>query len=77
MEKIAIIGMAGVFPEARDINEYWDNLVKGKDCIYRDVPDIIGMIYRKMLQFMRQVLQVLISLRISFLHLSRKCPAIY
>ena len=32
-EPIAIIGMSGRFPMARDINEFWKNLVEGKDCI--------------------------------------------
>lgn len=30
---IAIIGMAGRFPEADDIEEFWRNLLEGKDCI--------------------------------------------
>ncbi|HEY9824698.1 MAG TPA: alpha/beta fold hydrolase [Stenomitos sp.] len=30
---IAIIGMAGKFPEAQTIAEYWDNLKSGKECI--------------------------------------------
>lgn len=30
---IAIIGMAGKFPEAQTIGEYWDNLTAGKECI--------------------------------------------
>jgi polyketide synthase PksL len=30
---IAIIGMSGLFPEAPDIDTFWDNLVQGKDCI--------------------------------------------
>lgn len=32
---IAIIGMAGRFPEADDIGEFWENLKAGKDCITR------------------------------------------
>lgn len=32
-EDIAIIGMAGRFPGARDIDALWDNLKAGKDCI--------------------------------------------
>nr|WP_314491689.1 non-ribosomal peptide synthetase/type I polyketide synthase [uncultured Chryseobacterium sp.] len=31
--EIAIIGMAGRFPEADNITQYWDNLQNGKDCI--------------------------------------------
>lgn len=30
---IAIIGLAGRYPEAEDISQYWDNLKNGKDCI--------------------------------------------
>lgn len=39
MNKIAIIGMAGVFPEADDIDEFWENLLLGKDCILRGNAD--------------------------------------
>lgn len=31
-EDIAIIGMAGRFPKARDVNEFWENLRAGRDC---------------------------------------------
>jgi acyl transferase domain-containing protein len=34
---IAVIGMASVFPEARDIQQYWENIVGKIDCI-TDVP---------------------------------------
>ena len=30
---IAVIGMAGRFPMAADLNEYWQNIAEGKDCI--------------------------------------------
>ncbi|SFR72206.1 type I polyketide synthase [Anaeromicropila populeti] len=30
---IAIVGMACQFPKAKDYNEFWDNIIKGKDCI--------------------------------------------
>ncbi|HVI46509.1 MAG TPA: SDR family NAD(P)-dependent oxidoreductase [Chitinophaga sp.] len=30
---VAIIGMAGRFPMADDLNEYWENIRAGKDCI--------------------------------------------
>ncbi|WP_167518618.1 SDR family NAD(P)-dependent oxidoreductase [Paenibacillus brasilensis] len=36
-EDIAIIGMAGRFPQSRNIEEFWDNLKEGKDCI-REIP---------------------------------------
>lgn len=32
-EPIAIIGMSARFPQAEDIDQFWDNLVSGKDCI--------------------------------------------
>ncbi|WP_255298559.1 SDR family NAD(P)-dependent oxidoreductase [Brevibacillus dissolubilis] len=32
-EDIAIIGMAGRYPQARNIQEFWQNLMEGKDCI--------------------------------------------
>jgi acyl transferase domain-containing protein/NADPH:quinone reductase-like Zn-dependent oxidoreductase len=32
-EPIAIIGMSGRFPRARDLDEYWRNLREGLDCI--------------------------------------------
>ncbi|WP_156497271.1 KR domain-containing protein, partial [Paenibacillus jamilae] len=32
-EPIAIIGMAGKYPGSRNMNEYWENLKAGKDCI--------------------------------------------
>ncbi|NRT86794.1 beta-ketoacyl synthase N-terminal-like domain-containing protein [Clostridium beijerinckii] len=30
---IAIIGISGSYPEAEDVNEFWNNLKQGKDCI--------------------------------------------
>ncbi|MFE8944824.1 SDR family NAD(P)-dependent oxidoreductase [Streptomyces sp. NPDC007856] len=33
LEPIAIIGMAGRFPGASDLDEFWENLVAGRDCI--------------------------------------------
>ncbi|MDK2598876.1 type I polyketide synthase [Bacillus stercoris] len=32
-EPIAIVGMSGVFPKAKDVEEYWENLSSGTDCI--------------------------------------------
>lgn len=32
---IAVIGMAGRFPHAANIEEYWKNISEGKDCIDR------------------------------------------
>ncbi|MDC0760182.1 SDR family NAD(P)-dependent oxidoreductase [Brevibacillus sp. AG] len=36
-EEIAIIGMAGRYPEAKNLHEFWINLKEGKDCI-KEVP---------------------------------------
>lgn len=30
---IAVIGMAGQFPKAKDIESYWNNIIDGKECI--------------------------------------------
>jgi acyl transferase domain-containing protein/acyl carrier protein len=30
---IAIIGMSGRFPKARDLAEYWENLIVGRECV--------------------------------------------
>ncbi|WP_336817594.1 beta-ketoacyl synthase N-terminal-like domain-containing protein, partial [Burkholderia gladioli] len=32
-EGIAIIGLAGRYPQAPDLNAYWENLREGRDCI--------------------------------------------
>jgi acyl transferase domain-containing protein len=32
-EPIAIIGLAGLFPQAKTLEDYWHNIVAGKDCI--------------------------------------------
>ena len=36
-EDIAIIGLSGQYPEARDIDVFWENLKAGKDCI-KEIP---------------------------------------
>ena len=36
-EPIAIVGMSGRFPMAKNLDEFWRNLVEGKDCI-REIP---------------------------------------
>ncbi len=36
-EPIAIIGMSGKFPQSENLEEFWENLLAGKDCI-REVP---------------------------------------
>ncbi|MEU2512946.1 SDR family NAD(P)-dependent oxidoreductase [Streptomyces syringium] len=30
---IAIVGVAGMFPQAHDVREFWSNVVSGRDCI--------------------------------------------
>jgi acyl transferase domain-containing protein/enoyl-CoA hydratase/carnithine racemase/acyl carrier protein/SAM-dependent methyltransferase len=32
-ESIAVIGMAGQFPQARNLDEFWQNIAQGRDCI--------------------------------------------
>jgi polyketide synthase PksN len=32
-EEIAIVGMSGRYPQARNLREFWENLKAGKDCI--------------------------------------------
>ena len=32
-EPIAVVGIAGRLPGARDVDEFWRNLVEGRDCI--------------------------------------------
>ncbi|HEX7239876.1 MAG TPA: type I polyketide synthase, partial [Longimicrobiaceae bacterium] len=34
-DEIAVVGMAGRFPGARDLEEFWRNLREGRDCITR------------------------------------------
>ncbi|MGV1800463.1 beta-ketoacyl synthase N-terminal-like domain-containing protein [Agrobacterium vitis] len=35
---VAIVGVGALFPEAKNADEYWSNIVKGKDCL-KDVPE--------------------------------------
>ncbi|WP_438490158.1 SDR family NAD(P)-dependent oxidoreductase [Streptomyces sp. S186] len=37
-DPIAIVGIAGMFPKARDVQEFWDNIVAGRDCS-EEVPE--------------------------------------
>ena len=32
-QRIAVIGMAGQFPQANDVDEFWTNIAAGRDCI--------------------------------------------
>ncbi len=36
---VAIVGMAGRYPKARNLDELWENLVQGRDCIEEIPPD--------------------------------------
>ncbi|MCR8993891.1 SDR family NAD(P)-dependent oxidoreductase [Brevibacillus laterosporus] len=38
-EGIAVIGMSGQFPKSKDINEFWNNLAQGKDCVTEIPPE--------------------------------------
>jgi phthiocerol/phenolphthiocerol synthesis type-I polyketide synthase E len=38
IESIAVVGMSGRFPEARDLEELWSNLLQRRDCV-RDLTD--------------------------------------
>ncbi|HET8890470.1 MAG TPA: beta-ketoacyl synthase N-terminal-like domain-containing protein [Candidatus Angelobacter sp.] len=38
-EPIAVIGMAGQFPQAKNLEEFWQNIAQGKNCITRIPPD--------------------------------------
>jgi len=37
--RVAVVGLAGRYPQARDLAELWDNLLEGKDCIERITAD--------------------------------------
>jgi len=37
-QPIAIIGMAGQFPQARNVEEFWRNIAQGRDCISEVLP---------------------------------------
>lgn len=50
-EDIAIVGLSGTYPMAKDLHEFWNNLEKGVDCIsavpperwnYKDYPVNVG-----------------------------------
>lgn len=45
-QDIAIVGMAGRYPKAKNLRELWDNLARGRDCI----EDISGERYERRLQ---------------------------
>ncbi|WP_198683408.1 SDR family NAD(P)-dependent oxidoreductase [Peristeroidobacter agariperforans] len=33
VQRIAVIGMAGQFPKANDLDQFWENIAAGRDCI--------------------------------------------
>ncbi|WP_268410861.1 MupA/Atu3671 family FMN-dependent luciferase-like monooxygenase [Alteromonas sp. a30] len=37
-KRIAVIGMAGQFPQSPDLDAFWDNIASGKDCISKVPP---------------------------------------
>ena len=37
IQDVAIVGMAGRYPKAKNVRELWENLVQGRDCI-EDIP---------------------------------------
>ncbi|CAG7645166.1 SDR family NAD(P)-dependent oxidoreductase [Actinacidiphila bryophytorum] len=41
-DPVAIVGISGVFPKARDVREFWDNLLAGRDCIEAGLPERWG-----------------------------------
>ena len=32
-EPVAVIGMAGMFPQAKNLEQYWDNIAHGRNCV--------------------------------------------
>lgn len=38
-QDIAVIGMSGRYPMAKDLDEFWDNLKNGKDCVTEIPPE--------------------------------------
>ena len=41
-EGIAVIGMAGQFPDASDVNAFWKNLIQGHDAIHELPPNYLN-----------------------------------
>ncbi len=37
-DDVAIVGMSGAFPQAGDVDEYWENLIAGRHCI-TEIPE--------------------------------------
>ncbi|MGA5042280.1 SDR family NAD(P)-dependent oxidoreductase [Streptomyces capoamus] len=41
-DPVAIVGISGVFPKARDVRAFWDNLLAGRDCVEAGLPERWG-----------------------------------
>ncbi|WP_155661241.1 beta-ketoacyl synthase N-terminal-like domain-containing protein, partial [Priestia megaterium] len=65
-KEIAIVGISGRFPDAKNVKEFWDNLKKGKDSVkeidrwdmdafYHPVPQTPGKSYSKWGGFLSDV----------------------
>ncbi|HZI56808.1 MAG TPA: polyketide synthase [Verrucomicrobiae bacterium] len=39
VQPIAVIGMAGQFPQAKNLDEFWQNIAQGRNCITQVPPD--------------------------------------
>ncbi|MFI1761427.1 SDR family NAD(P)-dependent oxidoreductase [Streptomyces sp. NPDC020800] len=47
-DAIAVIGVSGRFPQARNLDEYWENLAEGRDCVSEVPPqrwDLTGFFH--------------------------------
>ncbi|BDG78975.1 hypothetical protein BSF_07040 [Bacillus subtilis] len=68
LQDIAIIGMSGAFAQAENLNEFWDNLHDGRDCIsevplsrwdhskyFNEDKDHVGTAYTKWGGFMKNI----------------------
>nr|QLG04867.1 PulF [Streptomyces sp.] len=47
-DAIAIVGVSGRFPQARDLDQYWENLAAGRDCVSEVPPgrwDLTGFFH--------------------------------
>ncbi|UJF34779.1 beta-ketoacyl synthase N-terminal-like domain-containing protein [Paenibacillus hexagrammi] len=67
-DSIAIIGISGQFPEAKDLDQFWSNVAQGKDCIteipparwsvqdhYHPDPKVPGKTYSKWMGLLEDV----------------------
>ena len=41
-DDIAIIGMAGLYPQADDVDVFWSNVLAGKDCVTESTDSWLG-----------------------------------